>query len=41
MKRRPRGHFFKPVVRDALNAIGVFLLLAIVLQALNSLGLNP
>ncbi len=41
MKRRPRGHFFKPVVRDALNAIGVFILLAIALQVLNSFGVNP
>jgi len=41
MRRRPRRHFFTEPVRDVLNAAGVFILLAVVLQILNSLGLNP
>ena len=41
MRRRPRPRFFTEPVRDVLNAIGVFILLAVVLQILNSLGLQP
>ena len=41
MRRRPRPRFFTEPVRDGLNAIGVFILLAVVLQILNSLGLQP
>lgn len=40
MPRRPRRHFFTEPVREVLNAIGVFILLAVILQILNSVGLG-
>ena len=41
MRRRPKPHFFSEPVRDILTAIGIFIALGVMLQALNALGLQP
>ena len=41
MRRRPRPHFFTEPVRDVLRAIGVFILLALVLQIFGPMGFQP
>lgn len=40
-RRRPRPHLFTQPVRDALNAIAIFIALAVVLWVLNAFGVNP